>query len=311
MADPGTYRDRWVAEVYRTHLITDGVRVALLALAGEMDDDGFVSVPRDELAALLARSPRKVSDRLKAAVDAGFLARAGRGQKYRTAAYQATTPRPSVSVTPGGPTENPAQGDGSKHPETTETTSQGDGFKHPEPGLSGTPGGHEESGPLNRNRAHARPKRSPRPQTTHQTDSDHATVIHLFGEEKDQTIAPPAGAATPADEPKPITAQTIVAAYVDGVREAIGEDPTKRLIGQIAKQAKELIQDERRDRDRLVAAARSLGTKITRNFTDLGREYLLLAQHDTRTGAATGTDRAGRAPWSEPNYADEEYFSGF
>lgn len=133
-------------------------------------------------------------------------------------------------------------------------------------------------------------------------------MIHLFGEEKDQTIPPPAGAAAPDDEPKPITAQTVVAAYVDGVREAIGEGPTRRLVGQIAKQAKELISDEGRDPARLVVAAHSLGTKVERGFSDLGREYLMTAQRTS--SPAAGTDPSGRAPWANPNYADEEYLHG-
>lgn len=315
MTSSGTYRDRWVAEVFHTHRITDTVRVTLLALAEEMDETGRVVFLRDELAARLGRHPRRISERLKAGIEAGLLRRVARGQRHQATVLQAV----SLLVPPRQHEETSSLGADPQHIETSlgadikheENGAQCADPQHEETDLNVPPGQHEESRPLKRNRAHARSKRSHGPETTHQMESDHASVgevIQLFDEGR--TIAPPAGPDAQSAEAKPITAQALVAAYVDGVREATGEDPTPRLIGQIARQAKELIDDEKRDRDRLVAAARSLGMKVGRGFTDLGREYLMLAQRNPRAGAATGTDTPGRAPW-DPNYRNEDYFSGF
>lgn len=99
----GTFRGRWIDEVFRTPSISDAVRVALLALALEMDDAGEVSLPRRELAERLARSERRMDDRIGTAIQAGLLERTSRGHRSRTAAYRATLPG-SVSATPGGRT---------------------------------------------------------------------------------------------------------------------------------------------------------------------------------------------------------------
>jgi hypothetical protein len=172
----GTFRGRWIDEVFRTPLITDAVRVALLALASDMDDAGRVSVPRGELAGRLARSERRMDDRIKAAIAAGFLDRTSRGQKHQTAAYGAHIPG-RLSTTPGGPAEDPQRDD----PQRTEPISQRDDPQRTEKSqrdprgshraiLSATPGGR------------ATYKRS-------EKVSDHgkdAVVVRLFNEE-DQT----------------------------------------------------------------------------------------------------------------------------
>lgn len=103
-------------------------------------------------------------------------------------------------------------------------------------------------------------------------------VVALFDE---KTIPPPAGAAAPTEDDRPINAQTVVAAYVEGVQDATGERPTKRVLLQVARQAKELL-GEGRDPARLMAAAKSLGRKVQRGYTDLGQEYLM---HAPATGA--------------------------
>lgn len=94
MAD-GTYRGRWVDAVLRTPLITDAVRVALLALAMDMDDAGRVSVSREDLALRLNKGKARISERLQAAVDAEFLDRVVAGKKGRVAEYLATAPEGS------------------------------------------------------------------------------------------------------------------------------------------------------------------------------------------------------------------------
>lgn len=125
-----TYRERWRREVYRTPLVTDSVRVALLALADDMDDDGMVSVNRAELAEKLSRSDRRIGDRFAEAIGAGFLERVKRGQRNGKGVYRATLPgrlssghpgvpkNPGVFRTPGGPEENSLQ-DGLQVEETS------------------------------------------------------------------------------------------------------------------------------------------------------------------------------------------------
>lgn len=124
----GSLRERWRREVYRTPAITDGCRVVLLAMVDDMRQDGYVTVPRDQLADRLGKSERKVSQRLAEAVDARLLDRVVRGQKGRTAVYRALL---RVS---GTSTLNGAQGDGFKHPEMV-------GNRHPDGGFRVNPGG--------------------------------------------------------------------------------------------------------------------------------------------------------------------------
>lgn len=121
-------RDRWRVEVIRSPHITDSTRVLLLVLADDMREDGYVSVPRDQLAERLDRTERKVSQRLADAVEARLLDRVVRGQKGRTAVYRAV-----LRVT-GTSTLNGSQGDGSQHPEKS-------GNRHPESTFRVTPGG--------------------------------------------------------------------------------------------------------------------------------------------------------------------------
>lgn len=85
-------RDRWRAEVYRSPLISDSVRVVLLVLADHMTSRGYVSVPRTKLAAKLGRSPRRITERLEKARAAGFLDVVRNGRPGQTAEYVATFP---------------------------------------------------------------------------------------------------------------------------------------------------------------------------------------------------------------------------
>lgn len=85
-------RARWRAEVVRSPRITDSVRVVLLVLAEHMTDAGYVSVPRSRLAAELNRSPRRITERIEKAREAGFLDVVRRGMPGRTAEYVATMP---------------------------------------------------------------------------------------------------------------------------------------------------------------------------------------------------------------------------
>lgn len=121
-------RERWRAEVMRSPHITDSTRVLLLVLHDDMREDGYVSVPREQLAARLDRTERKVSQRLADAVEARLLDRVVRGQKGRTAVYRALLRVPGTSTLRGG------QGDESQHPEES-------GNRHPESGFRVTHGG--------------------------------------------------------------------------------------------------------------------------------------------------------------------------
>lgn len=116
-------KGRWYREVLRSPLISDSVRVLLIALHDDMQADGFVSVPRKQLAARLGKNPRRISERFEQAVAAGFLGRVRAGQPTVTAEYRAMLPnanaervRPSSSkpierLMQPAPAEEKAEGD--------------------------------------------------------------------------------------------------------------------------------------------------------------------------------------------------------
>lgn len=85
-------KPRWYREVVRSPLISDSVRVLLLVLHEDMAADGFVSVPRKQLAARLGKDPRRIAERIEQAVAAGLLFRLRAGQPGVTAEYRATFP---------------------------------------------------------------------------------------------------------------------------------------------------------------------------------------------------------------------------
>lgn len=104
-------RERWRAEVYRTHLVGEACRVLLLLLAEHMDDRGYVRVPREQLARTLDVKPQRVTDRISEATRAGFLVRLGGGHNARTAQYAANFPPRLVPAGPI-PTRTPLTGVG-------------------------------------------------------------------------------------------------------------------------------------------------------------------------------------------------------
>ena len=93
-------RSRWLPKVYLAP-VSDGTKLLLVLLAEDMREDGYVSVPRDELARRLGRHPGKVSARLKEAVEARLLDRVVPGHKGTTAVYRALLPN-AQSVPHGG-----------------------------------------------------------------------------------------------------------------------------------------------------------------------------------------------------------------
>lgn len=96
-----TVRGRWVRLVYRTGLVGDSTRVLLLGLSEGMDAGGRVEVSRDEVAAMLARAPRRVSGRYTEAIDAGLLEQVRRGTRASRSVFQAAFPK-GEEVTDGG-----------------------------------------------------------------------------------------------------------------------------------------------------------------------------------------------------------------
>lgn len=85
-------RDRWREIVLASPHITDSVRVVLLVLADHMTDHGYVSVPRSTIARTIHRSPRRVTERLERAREAGLLDVVRSGRPGRTAEYVAVIP---------------------------------------------------------------------------------------------------------------------------------------------------------------------------------------------------------------------------
>lgn len=82
----------WRREVIRSHKINDGTRVLLMLLADRMTVTRQVSVPRADLAKMLNRAERRISERIAAAHEAGFLSTISAGYRKHTAVYQGTFP---------------------------------------------------------------------------------------------------------------------------------------------------------------------------------------------------------------------------
>jgi hypothetical protein len=80
------------------------------------------------------------------------------------------------------------------------------------------------------------------------------------GKEQGTLFTPPASPRTPdkQPEPRPMTSQDVVAAYVDGAVAAGKDKPTGSLIGRVGRQAKKLL-DEGIPTDKLVLAADQMG----------------------------------------------------
>jgi hypothetical protein len=102
----GTFRDAWRREVLRSGRISDSVRVLLLVLADNIRGKDRISLPRNEIAKTLGRSPQRITERIHLACEAGFLDRVSSGKPGRTAVYQALIPRsegPRVRTSRKGP----------------------------------------------------------------------------------------------------------------------------------------------------------------------------------------------------------------
>jgi hypothetical protein len=125
------FRQRWLGEVYGSHLITDSTRVVLLRLCQNMDRRGYVSMPRSTLAAELNRHGARITERIKLAKEAGFLDVVTAGKPGITAVYRAMLPA-AVMVRTGAPQHG---ADSRAHPDGADgrTTIEG---SHGAPGES-------------------------------------------------------------------------------------------------------------------------------------------------------------------------------
>lgn len=285
----GTYRSTWIEKVFHADGVSAEVKVFMLFLAFYyMGPDGRVREPRDDLAKSLGCHPRKITAKFKAAIDSGLMVQTIRGGRGRTAEYQAVGPDVQ-----GADTRHPMEVIGCPQP-ATYAHAKGAGFYPP----NSTPQGADTRHPMGSQGADTRPPndadiyKEPRTRAHSKTAGVSSTtkaadsrlddnVVPLFDEE----LPPSAGAAAPPRGPE-ITAQTVVAAYVEGVRIATGgEDPDRQAKGKIAKRAKALL-NEGKDPARLVEAARALGQKIDLGYDDLGKEYLMTVAAQAKAAGA-------------------------
>lgn len=129
----GTFRARWLREVFRTVQITESVKLMMIALAiEEMDASGRVSVPREDLAVRIGRGKARVSERIQEAVNHGFLVRVSAGKKRSTAVYAAAI-KGSVCADPNGEPEGSGKGPAIR----TESEHFGSGLQDAEPESKG------------------------------------------------------------------------------------------------------------------------------------------------------------------------------
>lgn len=125
----GTLRGRWIDDVFASVTVSAEVRLFLLYLAHyHMGPTGRVSEPRESLADGLRCHPRKVTAKFQAAIQAGLIEQTVRGQKHRTAEYQALV-------------SGRSQGARYRHPEESQVAE----YRHPEPDSQGAKNRHPEN----------------------------------------------------------------------------------------------------------------------------------------------------------------------
>src|SRR4051795_1782048 len=90
-------RDRWAAQVWRTHAASTGCRFVLAYMANAKDSQGrhlmtergYWKQPQADTCAALGLSDRRLRDRLTEAVDVGLLTRNGGGYRGQTVTFLA------------------------------------------------------------------------------------------------------------------------------------------------------------------------------------------------------------------------------
>ncbi|MFI7644106.1 hypothetical protein [Nonomuraea sp. NPDC049400] len=311
----GTYRAHWLRAVIKATHITDSVRVLLMALALHMDASGRVSVPREDLAALLGRNERKVAERVKLALESGLLLRTVRGQKHRVAVYQAAIDGVTLSMPPEGPAEDEvsvAPGDpvdsGLRVPDGGQAEdSQGAGSMHPEPNSQGAGSMHPETqgagfsmppeGPAEDSQG---APRGAHPsfigvEVSEEVDlSDSGRLFDLKSAASRRPKETKSGTRRKPETPMPadfkVTPDMEAWAKAQGYTVDLGRE-TFRFINHAH-------QNDRRCRDWLAA---------WRNWIDKAQEI-----SDRETRSSTPRPQAARSPGSAPQqFAEEEYHAGW
>ena len=123
--------EQWRREVFRSP-VSANVRLLLIYMADHMRErDKHVSIPRAQMAKALGWGEQRVSERLREAVDYGFLCAKSPGYRGHTAEYQGTWPDvPIVKSVRENRTLSRDQKHGrfsaGKRPEDTDATSRAD-----------------------------------------------------------------------------------------------------------------------------------------------------------------------------------------
>lgn len=109
-------------------------------------------------------------------------------------------------------------------------------------------------------------------------------------------LPPSAGTAPPRRDPgKPINAGDVIAAYMDGAKEAKLPAPAESLRSRVGKQARALLADKNTDHDALLVAARNMGAG---GWQDLAVQM----QRDAAAALPRDSPGNGRyAPGSDPH----------
>lgn len=87
---------RWYREMLRDRRLLARTKLLLVVLADAMDVRGYVSVPRSRLAAQLGVVPRRITESVKEAKEAGWIDVVTAGRPGTTAVYVATLPPPII-----------------------------------------------------------------------------------------------------------------------------------------------------------------------------------------------------------------------
>lgn len=116
----------------------------------------------------------------------------------------------------------------------------------------------------------------------------------LFPDPSAEPVPPSAGTAPPRRDPsKPINAGDIIAAYMDGAKEAGLPAPVETLRARVGRQARALLADKNIDQDALLVAARNMGAG---GWQDLGVQM----QRDA-IASKTSSGNGKYAPGSDPH----------
>ena len=123
--------EQWRREVFRSP-VSANVRLLLIYMADHMRErDKHVSIPRAQMAKALGWTETRVSERLREAVDHGFLDSKSPGYRGHTAEYQGVWPDVPIAKSvrknsTHSRDQKTGRFDGGKRPGNTDTTSRAD-----------------------------------------------------------------------------------------------------------------------------------------------------------------------------------------